>query len=136
MLVFEYMPNANGSVSRTFGTFDDLEARYYMYQLLVALDFAHSNGIMHRDVKPQNIMYDSKAKKLRLIDWGLAEFYMPGQSYNVRVASRYYKAPELLFEDTHYHYGLDMWSAGCTMAEAVFQNGPLFMGENNKDQLV
>lgn len=51
---------------------------------------------MHRDVKPQNIMYDSNTRKLGLIDWGLAEYYRPGQPYNVRVASRHYKGPELL----------------------------------------
>lgn len=53
-------------------------------------------GIMHRDVKPHNVMIDHEHRKLRLIDWGLAEFYHPGQEYNVRVASRYFKGPELL----------------------------------------
>lgn len=53
-------------------------------------------GIMHRDVKPHNVMIDHENRKLRLIDWGLAEFYHPGQEYNVRVASRYFKGPELL----------------------------------------
>lgn len=53
-------------------------------------------GIMHRDVKPHNVMIDHEYRKLRLIDWGLAEFYHPGQEYNVRVASRYFKGPELL----------------------------------------
>ena len=48
-------------------------------------------GIMHRDVKPHNVMIDHENRKLRLIDWGLAEFYHPGQEYNVRVASRYFK---------------------------------------------
>jgi len=91
---------------------------------------------MHRDVKPINIMYDFNNKKLHLIDWGLAEFYIPGQSYNVRVASRYYKSPELLFEDTNYHYSLDIWSAGCTLAELLFENGPIFVGSDNLDQLV
>ena len=60
--------------------------------------FSHSMGIMHRDVKPHNVMIDHAQRKLRLIDWGLAEFYHPGQDYNVRVASRYFKGPELLVD--------------------------------------
>lgn len=88
---------------------------------------------MHRDVKPQNIMFDTVAKKLRLIDWGLAEYYLPGTKYNVRVASRFYKGPELLVEDTQYHYSLDMWSAGCTMAEVIFGKDSIFRGSDNND---
>jgi casein kinase II subunit alpha len=65
-----------------------IDHRYYIYELLVALEFSHSNGIMHRDVKPHNVMIDHEKRKLRLIDWGLAEFYHPGREYNVRVASR------------------------------------------------
>jgi serine/threonine protein kinase len=53
-----------------------------------ALDYSHSQGIMHRDVKPHNVMIDHELRKLRLIDWGLAEFYFPEKEYNVRVASR------------------------------------------------
>ena len=78
----------------------DMEVRFYLYELLKvkmiitkALDFCHSRGIMHRDVKPQNIIVNPKKQVLKLIDWGLAEFYHMGQDYNVRVASRYFKGP-------------------------------------------
>jgi casein kinase II subunit alpha len=57
--------------------------------------------------------------QLRLIDWGLAEFYHPGQEYNVRVASRYFKGPELLVDYQEYDYSLDMWSFGCMLASMV-----------------
>ncbi len=67
----------------------DYDIRYYIYELLKALDYSHSQGIMHRDVKPHNVMIDHQRRQLRLIDWGLAEFYHPGREYNVRVASRW-----------------------------------------------
>ena len=91
---------------------------------------------MHRDVKPHNVMIDHERRKvghmsipvcsrlmpefqLRLIDWGLAEFYHPRTAYNVRVASRYFKGPELLVDFQEYDYSLDMWSFGCMFASMV-----------------
>ena len=95
-----------------FDTFDDYDVRFYIYQILRGLDHCHSKGIMHRDIKPHNVMIDHKQRRLRIIDWGLAEFYHPKQEYNVRVASRYFKGPELLVNYHYYDYSLDMWSLG------------------------
>ena len=75
-----------------------MDIRLYTYKILQALEYAHSHGIMHRDVKPLNIVIDHERRDLRLIDWGLADYYLPDQEYNVRVASRYFKGPELLVD--------------------------------------
>jgi casein kinase II subunit alpha len=80
-------------------------------------------------------MIDHSARKLRLIDWGLAEFYHPGREYNVRVASRYFKGPELLVDLQDYDYALDMWSLGAMLAGMVFRREPFFYGHDNYDQL-
>ena len=69
------------------GLVSDLDVRHYMLQLLRALDFTHARGIMHRDVKPANVLIDHSRRQLKLIDWGLADFYFPGKEYPVRVVS-------------------------------------------------
>ncbi len=97
-LIMEYVDTGDVDFRTLYKSFTDFDIRYYMYEILKALDFCHSKGITHRDVKPHNIMIDHANRKLRLIDWGLAEFYHPGQEYNVRVASRYFKGPELLID--------------------------------------
>ena len=95
-------------------------------------------------MKPHNVMIDHENRRLRLIDWGLAEFYHPGQEYNVRVASRsvetfitdlnhrlvcrYFKGPELLVDYQMYDYSLDMWSLGCMLASMIFRKEPFFHG--------
>mmetsp|Transcript_25556 Transcript_25556/g.66054 ORF Transcript_25556/g.66054 Transcript_25556/m.66054 type:complete len:388 (-) Transcript_25556:332-1495(-) len=133
-LIFEHVNNTD--FKTLYPSLREIDVRYYIYELLKALDFCHSNGIMHRDVKPHNVMIDHEKKQLRLIDWGLAEFYHPEREYNVRVASRYFKGPELLVDLQDYDYSLDMWSLGCMFAGMIFRKEPFFHGHDNYDQLV
>ncbi|KAH0536756.1 hypothetical protein FGG08_006394 [Glutinoglossum americanum] len=133
-LIFEYVNNTD--FRSLYPKFGDRDVRYYIFELLKALDFCHSKGIMHRDVKPHNVMIDHEKRKLRLIDWGLAEFYHQGTEYNVRVASRYFKGPELLVDFQEYDYSLDMWSLGAMFASMIFRKEPFFHGNSNSDQLV
>ena len=72
-LVFEYIPNVETKLISQ--TFNDIDIRLYTYKILEALDFAHSHGIMHRDVKPLNVVINHETRDLRLIDWGLADYY-------------------------------------------------------------
>lgn len=133
-LVFERIHNED--FKQIYLKLSEYDIRFYTYELLKAMNYCHSKGIMHRDIKPHNVMVDQATRKLRLIDWGLAEFYHPGQEYNVRVASRYFKGPELLVEYGYYDYSLDMWSLGCVFASMIFRKEPFFHGNDNYDQMV
>jgi casein kinase II subunit alpha len=119
----------------------EYEIKYYMYHLLVALDALHAAGIMHRDVKPRNVLINKyrtdipHQPALLLIDLGLADMYLPATRYNVRVASRHYKSPELLIGYSLYDYAIDMWGVGCILAGLLFRREPFFRGRDNHDQL-
>lgn len=83
-----------------------------------------------------NIIRNAHSGELKIIDWGLAEFYVPGKKLHPRVATRYYKSPEILLGMEDYHYALDIWSLGCVFAELVLKKIPLFPGSDNVDQLI
>ncbi|GAX27422.1 hypothetical protein FisN_23Hh114 [Fistulifera solaris] len=134
--------NNLGSASPQAHSFlTDYEIRYYLYHLLAALDGLHASGIMHRDVKPRNVLVNRRGEDgmhrspLTLIDLGLADFYHPSIPYNVRVASRHYKAPELLLGNSYYDYAIDLWGVGCILAGLLFHREPFFRGRDNVEQL-
>lgn len=131
--VFEHVKETDSD--ELFASMDPKECAFYLFQLMRALQFAHSRGIMHRDVKPLNVLYDRKTMKLRLIDWGLAEFYHPKERYHIHVASRHYKPIELLLDYQCYDYSLDIWSFGVTMAGIVFGKLPFFRGSSDVDMV-
>lgn len=131
--VFEYL---RGTRHRNlFSKISQLEARFYLFQLITALQFAHSRGIMHRDVKPHNVLYNEKTKEFKLIDWGLSDFYKPGTRYGIHVASRSYKPIELLVDYQCYDYSLDIWSFGITMAEIIFRKSPFIVADSDYEML-
>lgn len=135
VIITEFMEVSHGNLKDLYRTITPYECKFYVYKILTALHYVHSKGIMHRDIKPHNVLINSYARELKLIDWGLAEFYIPGKDYHPRVASRFFKGPELLVSYPFYNYSLDIWSLGCLLAGIVFRREPFFKGSSNEDQL-
>lgn len=123
------------SFKKLYHKFNISDIQHYILETLKGLDYCHSKGIMHRDLKPENIVYDYEYKKLRLIDWGLSEFYHPEEKYICKVASLCYKAPELLVNYEYYNYSIDIWSLGCIFASLLFWKEPFFEGSDKLGQL-
>ncbi|XP_054152407.1 uncharacterized protein LOC128951184 [Oppia nitens] len=133
-LVFPFV--AKETLRDILTTLDDTESRLYLFKIIKAIDYCHQQGVMHRDIKPSNVVIDRQRQLLRLIDFGLADFYTTDKSYSVAVASRYYKPPELLLNYPKYDYSMDMWSFGCVMAAVIFKKDPFLAGLDNLDQLM
>jgi len=106
----------------------------FLWQLLQGIAFCHEQRVLHRDLKPQNLLINRKGE-LKLADFGLARsFGIPVRSKSHEVVTLWYRAPDVLMGSTKYSATIDMWSTGCIFAEMVTSK-PLFPGKNNSDQL-
>lgn len=140
-LVFEYMDTDLHAVIKKGGILKDIHQRYIMYQLLNATSYMHSGNVIHRDQKPSNILLDSECF-LKVADFGLARSITQLQTalsetdpaLTEYVATRWYRAPEILLASKRYTKGVDMWSLGCILAEMI-KGKPLFPGTSTFNQI-
>ncbi|KAM5216637.1 cyclin-dependent kinase 3 isoform 1-T3 [Hipposideros larvatus] len=106
----------------------------YLFQLLQGVNFCHSHRVIHRDLKPQNLLI-SELGAIKLADFGLARaFGVPLRTYTHEVVTLWYRAPEILLGSKFYSTAVDIWSVGCIFAEMVTRRA-LFPGDSEIDQL-
>lgn len=137
-LVLDYMPMSLDRVikeaEKKKQTLPESFVRLAMYQFMRALEYLHGMGICHRDIKPHNLLVDLDAGIVKLCDFGCSKRLIEGEPNIQYICARYYRAPEIVFGWSHYTCAIDVWSAGCVMAEMISLN-PLFPGKNSVDQL-
>ncbi|KAL2254210.1 shaggy-related protein kinase NtK-1 isoform X1 [Sesamum indicum] len=139
-LVLEYVPETVHRVIKHYNKLNQrlplIYVKLYAYQIFRALSYIHSGfGVCHRDIKPQNLLVNPHTHQLKLCDFGSAKVLVKGEPNISYICSRYYRAPELIFGATEYTTNIDIWSAGCVIAELLLGQ-PLFPGESGVDQLV
>ncbi|KAF9891203.1 hypothetical protein FE257_004767 [Aspergillus nanangensis] len=109
---------------------DDKFAQFFMYQIMRGLKYIHSAGVIHRDLKPSNLLINENCD-LKICDFGLARVQEPQMTGYV--STRYYRAPEIMLTWQRYGVEVDIWSAGCILAE-MLRGEPLFPGKDHINQ--
>jgi len=133
-LVFEFLDQDLKKYMDSVDVIEPPLVRSYIYQLVSGLLFCHRRRILHRDLKPQNLLIDRKGT-IKLADFGLARaFGVPLRPYTHEVVTLWYRAPEILLGSQAYSTPVDMWSTGCIFAELLAKR-PLFPGDSEIDQL-
>jgi len=134
-LVFEYLDNdLRRYMDRVGKKMHRMLVKSYLQQLLEGVGYCHSHRVLHRDLKPQNLLIDQKGT-LKLADFGLARaFGIPVRTYTHEIVTLWYRAPEILLGGKLYSTPVDLWSVGCIFAEMATHT-PLFPGDSEIDQL-
>jgi len=137
VLVFEFLDQDLKNYLDACGDkgIDEYTIKSFLYQLLQGIAFCHQHRVLHRDLKPQNLLVNMEGE-LKLADFGLARgFVVPVRKYTHEVVTLWYRPPDVLLGSTKYSSPVDMWGVGCIFAE--MSNGkPLFCGASDADQLV
>lgn len=135
-LVFEYLEQDLKKFMDQCG--NDLEPKlvqHFLRQLLLGIEYCHQRSVLHRDLKPHNLLI-SKDKDLKLADFGLGRaFGIPVRKYTHEVVTLWYRSPDVLLGNTSYGTPVDIWSVGCIFGEMAV-GAPLFAGKNDADQLM
>jgi len=134
-LVFEFLDYDLKKYMDAINGIEPSLVRSYTFQILHALFFCHKRSVLHRDLKPTNLLID-RYGNLKLADFGLARaFNFPiNQPYTHEVITLWYRAPEILLGSQYYSTPVDIWSTGCIFAE-MLTNRPLFPGDSEIDQI-
>lgn len=135
-LVFEYVDkNLLEVLEEQPAGLDPEMVKLYIFQLVQAIHWCHSNSVIHRDIKPENLLINVRTKALKLCDFGFARVLSKSaDDLTDYVATRWYRAPELLLGTSNYGFGVDMWAIGCIMGE-ISDGCPIFPGDSEVDQL-
>ncbi|KAL5704727.1 cyclin-dependent kinase [Ranunculus cassubicifolius] len=136
-LVFAYLDLDLKKHMDSFPDFgkDRRVVKKFLYQILRGIAYCHSHRVLHRDLKPQNLLIDRRSNALKLADFGLARaFGIPVRTFTHEVVTLWYRAPEILLGSRHYSTPVDVWSVGCIFCEMINQR-PLFPGDSEIDEL-
>jgi cyclin-dependent kinase len=135
ILVFEFVENDLKKYMKAYGKpLPPNTIKGLTFQLCCGVEFCHANRILHRDIKPQNLLIDHQLR-LKIADFGLARAYtVPVPKYTHEVVTVWYRAPEILLGSALYSVPVDMWSVGCVFGELA-TGGPLFGGDSEIDTI-
>ena len=137
-VVFDLMETDLHHIIHSKQELTDEHVRYFLYQILRGLKYIHSASVLHRDLKPSNLLVNANCD-LKIGDFGMARGLRSSPSEQKRVmteyvATRWYRAPELMLSLSEYSEAIDMWSVGCIFAEMIGRR-QLFPGANYLNQL-